>query len=204
MNKNIQTHPHLELIVGTMFSGKSTELIKRSKRYQISGLNVEIFKPTTDDRYDIKKVESHDGLEIEVENIEHSQDILSRLDGQKDVVAIDEVQFFDSSIVDICNNLAHSGKIVVAAGLLKDFRDEPFPFSDDEKDMLDLIKHADDFRHLKAICTHRTNGAPCGREATRVQRFVDDKIAPMDAPTVEVGGRESYAPRCREHFEFYD
>jgi thymidine kinase len=203
MNKNIQTHPHFELIVGTMFAGKSTELIKRSKRYQISGLEVEIFKPTTDDRYEVDKVESHDGLKIEVENVSEANDILNRLDDNKDVVAIDEVQFFDSEIVEICDNLAHSGKIVVAADLLKDFRDQPFPFSDEKKNMMDLVQHADDFRHLKAICTYQENNEPCGREATRVQRFVDGEIAPLDSPTVEVGGTESYAPRCREHFVFY-
>ena len=204
MNKQLQTNPHFELIVGTMFSGKSTELIKRAKRYQISGLNVEIFKPSVDDRYSVDKVESHDGLTIKVKNVENSGNIANVMEEGIDVVAIDEVQFFDSGIVDLCDNIAHQEKIAVAAGLLKDFRDKPFAFSDENRDMMDLVTCADEFTHLKAICTHKENGNTCGKDATRVQRFVNGEIAPKDAPTVEVGGTDSYAPRCREHFEFYN
>ncbi len=120
------------------------------------------------------------------------------------VIGIDEVQFFESSIVETCERYAGQGKIVIAAGLLKDFRDEYFSFKDGKKNMSDLLKAADAISILTAICNARNEpGDICGSDASRVQRFIDGQVAPYDSPVVQIGGKESYAPRCRKHYQFY-
>jgi thymidine kinase len=197
------TRGTLELIIGTMFSGKSTELIRRVNRYEIAGRKVQLFKPALDDRYTRDSISSHDGLTRRVEYVKSAREILERLDDATRVVGIDEVQFFESGIIDVCNGLADTGRTVVASGLLKDFRDEYFPFRDGGRDMSDLVLAADYMIYLKAICTFEENGEICGREATRVQRFIDGKVAPYDSPIIVVGGKEAYAPRCRDHFQAY-
>jgi thymidine kinase len=197
------THGTLELIIGTMFSGKSTELIRRVNRYEIAGRKVQLFKPALDDRYGLSDVTSHDGLRRPVEYVGDASAILDRLDDATRVVAIDEVQFFSSGIIEVCDDLAGTGRTVVTSGLLKDFRDEFFPFRDGDRDMSDLVRAADYMIILKAICTAEENGEICGREATRVQRFTDGKVAPYDSPTVIVAGKTAYAPRCRAHFRAY-
>jgi thymidine kinase len=196
-------HGTLELITGTMFSGKSTELIRRINRYEIAGRRVQLFKPALDDRYGLADVSSHDGMKRRVEYIDEPHRILEWLDDTTRVVGIDEVQFFTSDILDVCEGMANMGRTVVVSGLLKDFRDEYFPFMDGRLDMSDFLRAADYMIYLKAICTSEADGEICGREATRVQRFIDGKVAPYDSPTIVVGGKESYAPRCREHFRAY-
>ena len=197
------THGTLELIIGTMFSGKSTELIRRANRYEIAGRKVQLFKPALDDRYGLDSIASHDGLRRSVEYVEAAAEILDRLDDATQVVAVDEAQFFTGDIIEILDGLADTGRTVLTAGLLKDFRDEYFPFRDGKRDMSDLVKAADYMIYLKAICTFSEDGEICGREATRVQRFLDGKVAPYDSPTIVVGGRVTYAPRCRTHFRPY-
>jgi len=130
-------------------------------------------------------------------------EILDRIDDSTRVVGIDEVQFFESDVIDLCEGLANMGRIVAVSGLLKDFRDEYFPFRDGKKSMHDLVRCADYMIYLKAICTHQDGDEICGREATRVQRYIDGEVAPYDSPTIVVGGKENYAPRCRQHFAFY-
>ncbi len=196
-------HGTLELIIGTMFSGKSTELIRRINRYEIAGRNVQLFKPALDDRYGRSHIASHDGLKRHVEYVSSAKEILDILDDATRVVGIDEVQFFSSDVIDICEGMANTGRIVVASGLLKDFRDDYFAFRDGQRDMSHFVRAADYMIYLKAICTFESNGEICGREATRVQRFIDGKVAPSDSPIIVVGGKESYAPRCREHFSTY-
>ncbi len=195
--------PHLELIIGTMYSGKSTELIRRVKRYQIAGLKCQLFKPAIDNRYDLEHVTSHDELRQEAKYVENVEEIEKEILAETRVIGIDEVQFMESKVVDFCNYQANKGRIVVAAGLLKDFLDNPFRFKDKTKTMADLVPLADHITYLKSICTYKDNGSICGHEATRVQRYVDNQVAPKNSPLVQVGGKESYSPRCREHFVFY-
>ena len=201
----MNTRPHLEIIIGTMFSGKSTELIRRINRYEIAGKTVQLFKPTIDDRYSLEHVTSHDGLKRDVTYIKDMDELYGHLDSKIDVLGIDEIQFLESVVVELCNQYANDGGIVVVSGLLKDFRDEYFPFKDGKKNMGDLLCDADHVTYLKAICTYKDNGKKiCGNEATRVQRFIDEEVADYDSPVIQVGGTEAYAPRCRNHFQFYE
>jgi len=194
----------LELIVGTMFGGKSTELIRRVKRYEIVGRKVQVFGPSIDTRYGKDSITSHDKLQREANYISSAQELEQHLSSDTQVIGIDEVQFFDSAIIDTCERYANQGKVVIAAGLLKDFRDEYFPFKDGQKNMSDLVKSADIITTLTAICDAKNgNGEICGSEATRVQRYIDGKVAPYDSPVVLVGGKQDYAPRCRQHYQFY-
>ena len=200
----MQKEARLELIVGTMFGGKSTELIRRIKRYEIVGRSVQVFGPSIDTRYGKDSIISHDKLQREANYISSAQELEENLSPDTQVIGIDEIQFFDSAIIDACERYAGQGKLVIAAGLLKDFRDEYFPFKDGKKTMSDLLRTADTTTILTAICNARNgNGEICGSDATRVQRFVDERVVPYDSPVVQVGGKESYAPRCRQHYQFY-
>lgn len=196
--------PRLELIVGTMFGGKSTELIRRLRRFEIAGYEVILFKPQIDQRYSATSVVSHDQLQKESVAISSARDLAASVKPATKIIGIDEVQFLDSEIVRICDSYANNGKVVIAAGLLKDFRDRYFPFSDGKMTMADLLVIADEVAHLSAICTNLIGNRKCGQTATRVQRFVDGQIAPRDAPVVQVGGKEAYAPRCRKHYVPYE
>jgi thymidine kinase len=164
---------------------------------------VQLFKPSLDNRFGLENIASHDGLKRAVTFIPDATRILDCLEDGTRVVGIDEVQFFDSNVVEMCEGLANSGRTVVVSGLIKDFRDEYFPFRDRQGNMSELVRRADYMIYLKAICTHEEQNEICGREATRVQRFIDGRVAPYDSPLVVVGGKESYAPRCREHFHAY-
>ncbi len=197
--------PRLEVIVGTMFSGKSSELINRMDHYEIADYEVLLVKPKIDDRYSETHVTSHDQRKKEGLAIACADDLAQFIKPSVRVIGIDEVQFLDSAIIAACNHYASAGKIVIAAGLLKDFRDEYFPFSDGEKTMADLLQAADHITSLTALCTYKSGKQQrkCGRLATRVQRFVDGEIAPVDSPVVLVGGKEAYAPRCRKHYVAY-
>ena len=200
----IKKEARLELIVGTMFGGKSTELIRRITRYEIVGMTVQVFGPSIDTRYSKDRITSHDKLQREANYVRSVQELEDKLSLGTQVIGIDEVQFFESSIIETCERYANQGKIVIAAGLLKDFRDEYFPFSDGKKTMSDMLKAADTSTILTAICNAKNgNGEICGSDATRVQRFIDGQVVPYDSPVVQVGGKESYAPRCRQHYQFY-
>lgn len=202
----INSDPRLELIVGTMFSGKTTELIKRTNRYDVAGIKNQLFKPILDNRYSIADIKSHDQLgkkAIPVKNVEEMRQYIEK---NTEVIGIDEIQFFDSSVIELCGYLVEQGKIVIAGGLLKDFADRYFPFQKSRENMADLLRVADTVIHLTAVCNYETNGSEnkkCGREASRVQRFVDGKVAPLDSSIIKVGGAEAYAPRCRQHYKPY-
>ncbi len=204
---------HVELITGTMFSGKSTELIRRLNRYSHLGLPVQTFKPVIDDRYSVTHATSHDGLQREVIPVTGMKQLLDQLNPQTKVVGIDEVQFLEDSIIDFANTYAQQGGIVVVSGLLKDYRDGYFTFKKSHpnkqpKTMAHLVEIADSILQLKALCKYEEEGplgnTICGRDATRVQLFIDGKVAPHNAVTIQIGGAESYAPRCRKHFHFYE
>ena len=120
------TRGRIELICGSMFSGKTEELIRRLRRAVIAKQQVQVFKPALDTRYHLQKVTSHNGLDFEARPVQSAADIAGLLDNSTTVVAIDEVQFFDWEIALVCNQLADEGKRVILAGLDTDFRGEPF------------------------------------------------------------------------------
>lgn len=182
------THPpgRIELICGSMFSGKTEEMIRRLRRAVIARQRVQAFKPALDSRYHIEKVTSHDGLHFEAQPVASSRDILDTLDPDTDVVGIDEVQFFDEEIVEVCEKLAEGGKRVICAGLDMDFRGLPFG------SMPALLARAEDVHKLHAICV------VCGKDASRTQRLIEGRPAAFDDPIVLVGAAEVYEARCRQ------
>lgn len=177
----------LEVICGSMFSGKTEELIRRVRRAIIARQHVQVFKPAIDTRYSIQRVTSHNGQDFEAHAVGSAQDILDQLADDTTVVAIDEVQFFDPGIARVVELLAARGIRVIVAGLDMDFRGEPFG------SMPVLLSRADEVQKLHAICM------VCGEDASRTQRLVDGEPARYDDPVIMVGAAEAYEARCREH-----
>lgn len=177
----------VETITGSMFSGKSEELIRRLRRGIYAKQKVVVFKPTIDDRYHKEKVVSHNGNEIEAINISIAREIFNQELDDVDVIGIDEVQFFDNGIVNIVETLAEKGHRVIVAGLDMDFRGEPF------EPMPKLLAVSERVTKLQAVC------AVCGSSSSRTQRLINGKPAKIDDPIILVGANESYEPRCRAH-----
>jgi thymidine kinase len=176
----------IELICGSMFSGKTEELLRRIRRAEIARKQVQIFKPLIDNRYGLERVASHNGIAREdALVVANAQDIGPLVAAESEVVAIDEVQFFDWTIADICTRLADEGRRVIVAGLDQDFRGEPFG------PMPLLLALAERVDKLNAICVC------CGAPASRTQRLIDGRPARYDDPIILVGGSESYEARCR-------
>lgn len=171
-----------------MFSGKSEEMIRRLRRAEIAGQRVIVFKPQIDDRYDVADVVSHAGVRMRAVPVECVADVLARAEGY-DVVGIDEVQFFESTVVAAALALADRGVRVICAGLDQDFRRLPFG------PMPELLSHAEFVDKLQAVC-HR-----CGGPATTTQRLVDRQPAPYSGETIVVGELDSYEARCRDCHE---
>lgn len=183
------THGSIEVVCGSMFSGKTDELIRRLVRATIAKQKVQVFKPAIDVRYAVEKVTSHTGSNFDAVPVERAADIHARLDGDTTVVGIDEAQFFDSQIVQVAQELAERGIRVIVAGLDMDFRGEPFG------PMPTLMSMAERVDKLHAICM------VCGSEASRTQRLVNGNPAHYDDPIVIVGASEMYEARCREHHQ---
>ncbi len=179
----------IEVITGSMFCGKTEELIRRLRRATIAKQKVQVFKPAIDNRYAEEKVTSHAGANFAALPIQQATDVLEHLDDDTTVVAIDEAQFFDPEIIVVTQQLADRGIRVIAAGLDMDFRGEPFG------PMPILMSQAEEVSKLHAICV------VCGEEASRTQRLVDGRPARYDDPVVIVGASELYEARCREHHE---
>jgi thymidine kinase len=179
----------LEVITGSMFCGKTDELIRRLRRATIAKQKIQVFKPKIDNRYAEAKVTSHAGSEFDAMPVEKAADIRAGLQADTTVVAIDEVQFLDAEIVAIVNYLADIGLRVIVAGLDTDFRGEPFG------PMPTLIAQAEHVDKLHAICM------VCGQDASRTQRLVNGKPANYNDPVVIVGASELYEARCRLHHE---
>ena len=179
----------IEVICGSMFSGKSEELIRRVKRAEIARLNVLVFKPVLDVRYGQDRVSSHSGIHTGALAVGQAKEILQLVGPEIDVVAIDEVQFFDWEVTDVCEELAQREKRVIVAGLDMDFRGEPFG------PMPLLMALAEEVDKLHAICM------VCGAPATRTQRLIDGHPAAYEDPVILVGASESYQARCRIHHE---
>ena len=177
---------YIEVITGCMFAGKTEELIRRIKVLEYAKKKIQVFKPLIDNRYSDNKVASHAGSQVESIAVNKSMDIFEHVKEDTDVVAIDEVQFFDEDIVLVCESLADKGKRVMVAGLDMSFRGEPFGV------MPELMTRAEFVTKLTAVCS------VCGGPATRTQRLVDGKPAKYDDPLVLVGASETYTARCRQ------
>jgi thymidine kinase len=179
----------IEVICGSMFSGKTEELIRRVRRAEIARQRVQVFKPRLDDRYSVAHVSSHDGLRCEAESIEQPADILRLLRPDTNVVAIDEAQFLDHTIIEVARLLADRGLRVIIAGLDLDFRGEPFG------PMPMLMAEAEMVDKLHAICV------VCGAPASRTQRLINGQPAHYSDPVILVGASEVYQARCRDCHE---
>lgn len=172
----------IEVICGSMFSGKTEELIRRLKRAKIAKQRVEIFKPAVDTRYSDTEVVSHDANSIASTPVSSSQNILL-MTGDVDVIGIDEAQFFDEGIIDVCNSLANQGFRVIVAGLDMDFKGIPFG------PMPALMAIADDVQKVHAICVR------CGAPAYVSHRLVAGE------KQVLLGEKNEYEPICRHCFD---
>lgn len=179
----------IEVVTGTMFAGKTEEVIRRLERAEIAGQEVEVFKPKMDDRYGEETIGSHRGSEWEAKKIETGEEdeILEKASG--DVVAIDEANFFEDGLVDTVQELADRGHRVIVAGLDQTYRGDTF------RPMGRIIAVAEFVEKFRAICEQ------CGEPATRPQRLIDGEPAHEDDPTVVVGADEKYEARCRECHE---
>ena len=175
----------LEVIVGSMFSGKSEELIRRMKRAVIARRAVQMFKPLIDARFGHALVRSHSGDSFDAQPVRSSAEIAAALLPETSVVGIDEAQFFDDGIVDVCRTLVAGGRRVICAGLDLDFRGEPFG------PVPALLAVAERVEKLQAICV------VCGEPATRTQRIVNGLPADYDDPLIVIGAEEAYEARCR-------
>ena len=179
----------LEVISGCMFAGKTEELIRRIKVLEYAKKKIAVFKPKIDNRYSEENIVSHAGSSVKSFSIENAHEIFNYIDDSYDVIAIDEVQFFDEESVEICDYFADRGKRVMVAGLDMDFRGVPFGV------MPQLFTHAEFVTKLTAVCTK------CGAPATRSQRLINGKSAQYDDPIILVGASEQYEARCRHCHE---
>jgi thymidine kinase len=176
----------VEVVTGSMFSGKSEELIRRVRRAQIARQRVQLFKPRVDDRYAEDEIVSHSDMKMPSQTVATAREILERLDDRTEVVAVDEAQFFDASLVGIVEGLANRGLRVIVAGLDQDYTGRPF---DPMPQLLAVAEYVD---KMLAICMR------CGAPANRSQRLVESR------DVVVVGGAEQYEARCRRCFQLGD
>jgi thymidine kinase len=175
----------IEVICGSMFSGKTEELIRRVRRAQIARQKVQVFKPAIDTRYAEREVASHNGMQFEAVPVEDAAQMRAQIEPDSTVVALDEVQFFDDGVIELCDELAQQGMRVIVAGLDTDFRGESFG------PMPTLMAHAEQVSKLQAICV------VCGGPASRTQRIINGQPAAYDDPVILVGAEEAYEARCR-------
>ncbi|MEA3377335.1 MAG: thymidine kinase [Chloroflexota bacterium] len=182
---NKPTGGWIEVICGSMFSGKTEELIRRLRRAKIARQEIQVFKPAIDTRYADREVKSHNGMQIEALPVESTTHLREMIAPRTTVVAIDEAQFFDHDVVPLCEQLADRGLRVIVAGLDMDFRGEPFG------PMPALMARAEQVTKLQAICVK------CGGPASRTQRLIEGQPAGYDDPVILVGASEVYEARCR-------
>lgn len=179
----------VEVICGSMFSGKSEELIRRVRRAQYAKQTIAVFKPALDNRYSEEEVVSHNGTKVIAMPIEQSKDIWGYITDEYDVIGIDEAQFFDEGIIDVVQSLADHGFRVIVAGLDQDFRGVPFG------PMPTIMATAELVTKLQAVCQ------VCGSPASRTQRLINGEPAGYEDPIILIGATEAYEPRCRHHHE---
>ncbi|MCB9733635.1 MAG: thymidine kinase [Deltaproteobacteria bacterium] len=173
----------IEVICGSMFSGKTEELIRRLRRANIARQRVQVFKPGIDDRYGKEHVTSHTQDRVDAQVVGSSAELLRLVDDRTEVVGVDEVQFFDSGIVEVVDKLANQGKRVIVAGLDQDYLGRPF------EPMPQIMAIAEHVTKTLAVCVR------CGAPANRSQRLLggDNRVL--------VGAQDTYEPRCRRCFE---
>lgn len=186
MNIISQQTGWIEVICGSMYSGKTEELIRRLRRALYAKQKIQVFKPEIDNRYDDLCIVSHSQMKLESIPVKNTEDIMQKLDKDTCVVGIDEVQFFDKSIVEVCNQLADQGKRVIVAGLDQDYKGRPFG------PMPQLLAIAEYITKNLAICVC------CGNPANRTQRLTHQK------GTIAVGASGMYEARCRNCHEVFD
>jgi thymidine kinase len=182
----------IEVICGCMFSGKTEELIRRLNHVRLARQYMVAFTPRRDTRYRLGNLVSHNGLSVEARVVDSIRDVMTNLERDTDVVAIDELHLLDDppdAAVEVCQELADRGLRVIVAGLDQDFRARPFAA------MAQLMAVAEQVDKLFAICVR------CGAYATRSQRLIDGLPAPLEAPTIAVGGLELYEARCRACYQ---
>lgn len=175
----------IEVICGSMYAGKTEELLRRIRRIDYAKKTILVFKPKLDNRYSESEVVSHNNERVKSINISSPKDIMKYIDPLPYAIAIDEVQFLGKETVAICEELANRGIRVILAGLDKDFRGEPFGI------MPELLARAEYVTKLNAICQ------VCGAPATRTQRMINGKPAKYSDPIILVGAKEHYEARCR-------
>lgn len=176
----------IEVICGSMFAGKTEELIRRITRIKLAKRDVLVFKPVIDDRYSVSEVVSHSQRKVKSIAVNDSSEIMAHIEKLPYAVAIDEAQFFDKNIINVAENLANLGVRVIVAGLDLDFRGEPFGV------MPEFLARAEYITKLQAICQI------CGEPATRTQRIIDGQPAFYDEEIVLVSAQEKYEARCRK------
>jgi thymidine kinase len=178
----------LEVVCGGMYSGKSTELIRRLERQQIAGRSVVAFKPAIDTRYEADAIATHSGQKVPCFLVD-SFHAIPELADKFDVLAIDEAMLFPLVELEVIDRIVDNHYLTIASGLDMTYRQEPFGM------MPYLMAVADDVTKLKAVC-HK-----CGQDAKYTQRLVEGNPAPFNGPTIEIGALESYEARCSECFE---
>lgn len=179
----------LRVVCGSMFAGKTEELIRQARRALYAKKKVQVFKPKIDTRYDESMVVTHMGVRHEAKPVAGVEELASSIEPDTQVVCIEEAQFFDMSLVDLAVSLADQGREVIVAGLDQDFRRRPFG------PMPLLMAVADDVLKLHAICMK------CGAPASHTYRTIDGKPAHYDDPVVLIGATEAYEARCRKCFQ---
>ena len=182
----------IEVICGSMFAGKTEELIRRITRIKYAKKDIIVFKPSIDDRYEKTEVVSHSQRKVKSIVVKDSAEIkeyINNLEKLPYAIAIDEAQFFDRGLIEVLEDLANKGTRVIAAGLDLDFRGEPFGI------MPDILARAEYITKLQAICQ------VCGDPATRTQRLIDGKPANYNDPIILVSAKEKYEARCRHCHE---
>ena len=175
----------IEVICGSMFSGKTEELIRRIHRTEFARQKCQVFKPKIDNRFDDEHIVSHNQMRKQSQKVAKAEEILPLVKKETEVVAIDEIQFFDDEIIKVCTELANSGKRVVVAGLDQDYRGRPFG------PIPQLLAIAEYITKLNAICVK------CGNPASKTQRLTHDKC------TIIVGASDIYEARCRNCHEVF-
>lgn len=192
----------LELILGPMFCGKTEELIRRVEREKVVDKKFIAFKPSIDTRYSKQAIRSHTGASLNSIPVDGTSKILWHLKRNPNVqvIAIDEIQFLDEGIIDLCREYADNPNVeIIASGLNLDFKREPFKFKDSKKHIGEIMPYAH-ITNLRAKCTYKMeNHEICDHGADYTQRWVNGKPAHYNDPLILVGASESYSARCLKH-----
>jgi thymidine kinase len=193
----IDEDPHIELVLGTMWSGKTTELLRRSRVYEAAGYKVQLFKPAIDKRYGLHQITTHDGQSRGALYVRNVDELINKMDQNSDIIVIEEAQFFEKKLAKRCDDYVNSqNKSIIAGGLKRDTLRNFWPT------IVALESVADYITHLKAVCQYKfeSEDKPCGKAASDVIALTDLTPKHEGEPIIAVGGAESYSPRCRKHY----